>query len=213
MFVVYQDGSGNVTLSTRMGHGHDMPEYSHMSAVKLLEGSGVSNKTITANIQCGDLSGIDYAGSNAWISAWKTGKPMDSTDIRARFNEHDGTDSFSVNFAKATISSDRNPFIDSSSTWPKSGSSDSAVSGGGGSEDHTVTIHGVIMSVVFLLGFPIGSFLMPLLGKWLIHAGWQVVAFAGMWIGFGVGKIAADRDGEVMHFPFKLLPPVSEHIR
>ncbi|KAL5610962.1 hypothetical protein FOBRF1_007079 [Fusarium oxysporum] len=96
MFFVYQDGSGNVTLSTRMGHGHDMPEYNHMSAVKLLKGNGVSNKTMTAKIN--------------------------------------------------------------------------------------VLPHWIIPE--------------PLLGKWLIHAGWQIVAFAGMWVGFGVGKVAADRDGE-----------------
>ncbi|SCO92517.1 uncharacterized protein FRV6_16645 [Fusarium oxysporum] len=171
MFIVYQDGSGNITLSTRMGHGHDMPEYSHMSAIKLLNGSGVCNKMMTANIQWGDLSGMDFAGSNAWISAWKRGSPMDSTDSRASFNEHDDTDSFSVNFAKATISSDSNPFTKAPGTQPKSGSTGDAVSGGGGGEDHTVAIHGIIMSVVFL-----------------------IVAFAGMWIGFGVGKIAADRD-------------------
>lgn len=195
MFVIYQDGSGNVTLSTRVGHGHDMPEYSHLSAVQLLEGSGVVNKTMTANIRCGDLSGIDFTGSNAWISAWKKGRSMDSTDNSTSFNEHDGTDRFSVNFAKATIGSDGNPFTNASNTQPKSGPSD-AVSGGGSGEDHTGAIHGFIMSVVFLVGFPIGSFLMPIVGKWLVHAGWQIVAFAGMWIGFGIGKIAADRDGE-----------------
>lgn len=61
----------------------------------------------------------------------------------------------------------------------------------------TGTIHGVIMSIVFLLGFPIGSLLMPLVGKWLIHASWQIIVFIGMCAGFGVGKIAADRSGDV----------------
>ncbi|KAM5344133.1 hypothetical protein ACJ41O_012670 [Fusarium nematophilum] len=193
MFVIYQDGSGNVTLSTREGHGHTMPEYSRMGAVKMLEGSGVANRTMVANIQGGDLSGIDFAASNDWISAWKTGSPLDSTDVRANIDEHDGTDSFSVDFSKATIGSDSNPFTNGSNTRPNTGG---AVTGGGGGEDHAATIHGIIMSIVFLIGFPVGSFLMPVLGKWLIHAGWQIFAFAGMWVGFGLGKIAADRDGE-----------------
>ncbi|KAH7169850.1 uncharacterized protein B0J16DRAFT_359157 [Fusarium flagelliforme] len=159
MFVIYQDGSGNVTLSTRKGHGHNMAE------------------------------------SNDWISAWMADSPLHSTDVGTNFNEHDGTGSFSVDFSKATVSSDSNPFTKASNTQPSSGSSDGAVIGGGGGEDHTGTNHGVIMSIVFLLGFPIGSLLMPVLGKWLIHAGWQIVVFAGMWVGFGIGKIASEREG------------------
>ncbi|KAJ9419219.1 hypothetical protein FOXG_07333 [Fusarium oxysporum f. sp. lycopersici 4287] len=196
MFVVYQDGSGNVTLSTRKGHGHNMPEYSRMSSVKLLEGSGVSNKTMVANIECGDLGTLDLKGSSDWISAWRTGSPLDTTDVSADFDEHDGTDGFSVDLSKAFITSNNNPFTNKSNTQPSSGSSNDAVAGGGGGEDHTGTIHGVIMSVVFLLGFPIGSLLMPLLGKWLVHASWQIIMFIGMWAGFGVGKIAADRGGD-----------------
>ncbi|KAM0539790.1 hypothetical protein ACHAO7_011831 [Fusarium culmorum] len=152
MFVIYQDGSGNVTLSTRKGHGHNMAD------------------------------------------AWIADSPLHSTDVGTNFNEHDGTGSFSVDFSKATVSSDSNPFTKASNTQPSSGSSDGAIISGGGGEDHTGTNHGVIMSIVFLLGFPIGSLLMPVLGKWLIHAGWQIVVFAGMWVGFGIGKIASERE-------------------
>ncbi|WZH42239.1 Cytochrome b561 domain-containing protein [Fusarium acuminatum] len=86
-----------------------------------------------------------------------------------------------------------------SSTQPSSGSSDYAIAKRGNGENKTGTtgtIHGVIMSIVFLLGFPIGSLLMPLVGKWLIHASWQIIVFIGMCVGFGVGKIAADRSGD-----------------
>lgn len=193
MFVVYQDGTGNVTLSTRKGHGHDMPTYNSMSNVKLIEGSGISNKTMVANIQWDKISSIDLGGSNHWISAWKKGSPLNTGDTSTDFDEHDGTDRFSVDLSKATVSGNTSPFTNSSNIQPN----DNAVSGGGGGEDHTGSIHGVIMAVVFLLGFPIGSALMPLLGKWLVHASWQIVAFVGMWIGFGVGKVAADRGGDV----------------
>ncbi|POR37821.1 Uncharacterized protein TPAR_01969 [Tolypocladium paradoxum] len=198
MFVVYQDGSGNVTLSTKKGHGHDMPQYSQVNGVRLLEGSGVSNNTMIANVQCGDLSGMDLTGSNSWISAWKTGSPLDSTDVGVYFNKHDGTDGFSVNFAQATISSDSNPFTNTSGIPVNSGSGSGAVSGGGsGNNDGMVKAHGIIMTIVFLIGYPTGAFLMPVVGKWLIHAGWQVLAFAVMWIGFGIGKIAANRYDQV----------------
>lgn len=193
MFVVYQDGTGNVTLSTRKGHGHNMPTFNDMGDVKLIDGSSVSNDTMVANIQWDNVSGIDLKGSNHWISAWKKGSPLDTSDTSADLDEHDGTDSFSVNLSKATFSGNANPFTNSSNDK----TTDTAVSGGGGGEDHTGSAHGVIMAVVFLLGFPIGSVLMPLLGRWLVHASWQIIAFVGMWVGFGVGKVAADRGGDV----------------
>jgi hypothetical protein len=191
MLVIYQDGSGNVTLSTRKGHGHDMPIYEDMSSIKLVEGSGVSNGTLVANIYWKDAS---IEGSSHWISAWKKGSPLDTSDASTNFDEHDGTDSFSVDLSNAIVSGTSNPFLNSSTTLP---SDSNAVAGGGGGEDHTGSAHGVIMAVVFLVGFPIGSVLMPLLGKWLVHASWQIIAFVGMWVGFGVGKVAADRGGDV----------------
>ncbi|KAF4332340.1 hypothetical protein FBEOM_13863 [Fusarium beomiforme] len=200
MLVIYQDGSGNVTLSTRTGHGHDMPTYESRSNIQLIDGSGVSNKTMVANIHWKDASILK--GSDHWISAWKTGSPLDTSDASTDFDEHDGTDSFSVDLSQATVSGSGNPFTNSSNT---SLSDNNTVSGGGGGEDHTGSAHGVIMAVVFLVGFPIGSVLMPLLGKWLIHASWQIIAFIGMWIGFGIGKVAADRDGDWFHEPHVVL--------
>jgi hypothetical protein len=192
MFVIYQDGTGKVTLSTRMGHGHEMPEHSRMRSVKLIEGSGVVNKTMVANIQCGDLGNMHFKGSNHWISAWKTGSSLHTTDIDADIEEHDGHNSFSVDFSEAVVSSNSNPFIHMSIATPSG-----AASGGGGGEVNTSTIHGIIMSVVFLLGYPLGSLLMPIIGKWFIHATWQMIVFIGMWAGFVAGKLAADRNGDV----------------
>ncbi|KAG5743419.1 hypothetical protein H9Q70_013869 [Fusarium xylarioides] len=175
MLVIYQDGSGNVTLSTRKGHGHDMPTFQSMSDIKLVEGSGVSNGMMVANIYWKDAS---IQGTAQWISAWKKGSSLDTSDASGNFAEHDVTDSFSVDLSKATVSGTSNPFINSSNTTP----SDNAVSGGGGGEDHTGSAHGVIMAIVFLVGFPIG-----------------------MWIGFGIGKVAADRGGDWFHEPHVVL--------
>ncbi|KAJ4321429.1 hypothetical protein N0V84_005351 [Fusarium piperis] len=201
MFVMYQDGSGNVTLSTRKGHGHVMPEYNTFQGVKLLEGTGVSNKTMAVNVQCNGFTNMDFSGSNSWIGAWKMGQALDSASVRTIIDEHDSTGRFSVDFAKASIGSDENPFTKISSETPSSTSGNDAVSGGDGGEDHSAAIHGIIMSIVFLIGFPIGSLLMPLIGKWLVHAGWQIIVFVGMWAGFGIGKIAADKNGEWLNEP------------
>lgn len=191
MFVIYQDGTGKVTLSTRMGHGHEMPEHSRMRSVRLIEGSGVVNNTMVANIHCGDLGNMRFKGSNHWISAWKAGSSLHTTDIDADIEEHDGHNSFSVDFSEAVVNSNSNPFIHMTTATP------SGASSGGGGEGKTSTIHGIIMSVVFLLGYPLGSLLMPIIGKWFIHATWQMIVFIGMWAGFVAGKLAADRTGDV----------------
>lgn len=225
MFIVYQDGSGNVTLSTRRGSGHSMPQYTERSDVELLEGSGVVNDKMVANIRCTECDRLELGGTNTWIAAWREGDSLDSTNLRATIQVHDDNGSFEVDFSQATISSDANPFVNSSSDGESDGSgsnsgtkpgagnddagsdSNSGGSGGGaisetnqGSSNALVYAHGIVMSVVFLIGYPLGAALMPLVGKWQIHASWQVLAFLGMWAGFGIGYYLADRDGYVSPF-------------
>ena len=53
MFIIYSDASGmNVTLSPRLGRGNFQPNYDSQAQVSLLEGSGVSNGMMTANVRC-----------------------------------------------------------------------------------------------------------------------------------------------------------------
>ncbi|RSL80373.1 hypothetical protein BHE90_005405 [Fusarium euwallaceae] len=214
MFLIYQNGDGNVTLSTRSGTGHSMPQYTERTAVELLAGSGVSGGKLIANIRCGDCDSLDFEGSNSWIAAWKNGDSIDSTSVSERISEHDEHSSFSVNFAQASISSDSNPFTsssdDSDSGSDSNSDSDSnngsgSGSGSGSDSNSGVVVssgpsktvlraHGIIMSIVFLAGYPLGAVLMPIIGKWLVHAGWQFIVFLGMWAGFGLGYVYA-RDG------------------
>ncbi|KAM5355807.1 hypothetical protein ACJ41O_002453 [Fusarium nematophilum] len=208
IFLIYQDGEGNVTLSTRTSSGHVMPQYSERSEVELLAGSGVQDNKMIANIRCGDCDSLDLESSNSWIAAWKEGDSLDSTSPSERIQEHDGHSTFDVNFAQASISSDSNPFTsssgDSNSDSNSGSGSDSGSGSGSGSDavsetdsgpsDAILRAHGIIMSIVFLAGYPLGAVLMPLVGKWFIHAGWQFIAFLGMWAGFGLGYVYA-RDG------------------
>ena len=56
IFVVYSSEKGdNVTLSPRLGKGHIMPEHDDevgAAQVSLLEGSGVKDGIMTANVRC-----------------------------------------------------------------------------------------------------------------------------------------------------------------
>lgn len=53
IFIVYPNASGsNVTLSARLGVGEIEPKYNSKAQVSLLDGSGISNGKMTANIRC-----------------------------------------------------------------------------------------------------------------------------------------------------------------
>ncbi|KAH6610459.1 cellobiose dehydrogenase [Trichoderma cornu-damae] len=233
IFLMYQDGKGNVTLSTRPGANHVMPTYQARGDVELLAGSGVIGGNMVANVKCSGCSSLDLSGRTSWISAWKSGDSLDSTDPAAVITQHDSVAQFQVDLAQASISSDSNPFVESGSSGGggsggsgssgSSGSSgDSGSSGGsggsggsgssgssgdgngdgngaisgvsGGSSKQTLaSAHGILMLVVFVILYPLGSSLMPLIGKWYIHASWQAVAFLIMWAGFGIGVTVARR--------------------
>lgn len=207
MFIIYQDGNGNVTLSPRRGVGEVMPNYAKRSGLELLDGSGIKDKQMIANIRCNNCIDLSLKGTSSWIAAWKNGNSLDSTSMEERISEHDKHVDFSVDLAKATMSSDSNPFTDSNeNTNSNSGSSSGGAvtqNGSGSSPSKTVLrAHGIIMSIVFIAGYPLGAILMPMLGKWLIHAGWQVVMLLLMWAGFGLGYVYA-RDGGYVSSPLR----------
>jgi hypothetical protein len=53
MFLVYTNAAGtNVTLSPRTASGHNTPTSNSNAQVTLVEGSGVSNGIMTANVRC-----------------------------------------------------------------------------------------------------------------------------------------------------------------
>jgi hypothetical protein len=53
MFLVYTSSGGtNVTLSPRTASGYNTPSFNSAAQVTLLEGSGVSNGIMTANVKC-----------------------------------------------------------------------------------------------------------------------------------------------------------------
>lgn len=56
IFIIYSDPSGqNVTLSPRLGEGNFMPLFNSEAQVSLLDGTGIANGTMTANVRCKSL--------------------------------------------------------------------------------------------------------------------------------------------------------------
>ncbi|KAL4730436.1 hypothetical protein ACLX1H_002470 [Fusarium chlamydosporum] len=196
MFIMYQDGKGNVTLSPRAGKGEVMPQYSKMDGLELLDGSGVKDNQMIANVRCNDCKNLNLKGSDLWIAAWLAGDSLDSTSPSERISQHDEHATFDVSLAKASISSDKNPFTSADANESTSGSNGAvAETSSKGSNDNVQLAHGIIMSIVFIAGYPLGAILMPIIGKWLIHAGWQVVMLLLMWAGFGLGYVCAKDKG------------------
>ena len=234
MFIMYQDGNGNLTMSPRLGTFHTPPQLDTSSTaanLELLAGSGVSSdgKTMTANVVCSNCESWDggslslTSSSSNWIGAWRMGDSLSTTDRDESLSQHDDTTQFNLDLTQASISSDANPFVDGGSggndTGSGSGSGSGSGTGSGSDSGDGVTVvagpngkilaaHGVIMAIVMVVLYPLGSLLMPLLGKWFVHAGWQTVSFLLMWAGFALGvRAALDRD-MVSHIPWREIFPV-----
>ena len=53
IFIIYADSTGsNVTLSPRLGKGEFEPKFNSDAQVSLLEGSGIADGIMTANVRC-----------------------------------------------------------------------------------------------------------------------------------------------------------------
>jgi hypothetical protein len=215
ILVMYQDGSGNVTVSPRIGRGHTEPKHTDdASSVTVLAGSGVSadGETMVAEIRCADCQSwvsadgeqqqLDLDGMNSFIAAWAEGKSIASADKAASISYHNDHVEFQSDLSSAVVTTtdaDTNPFLDGNSS-SKSGTNNTqdAIFGGGGFGDGTgmpheprLVTHGVIMGITFVLLYPAGAIMQPLLKLWYLHASWQMAAFVLMWVGFGFGYIVA----------------------
>ncbi|KAF4981048.1 hypothetical protein FZEAL_3100 [Fusarium zealandicum] len=209
--VMFQDGEGNVTLSTRAGRHHSMPEYTERANVQLIEGSGVRDGRMVANVRYSNSQSLDLAGQNRWIAAWSRGDAFNSTNPFSNIFFHEGKTILEVDFAKARVALDRNPFIGSThqinqgvisesddSDKPDKASEtdkddkldDSAVVEldiTKTKQDALLIAHGAIMTSVFVVLYPVGALLMQLLGKWYLHSTSQILAWLLMWVGLALG--------------------------
>ncbi|KJZ76667.1 hypothetical protein HIM_04003 [Hirsutella minnesotensis 3608] len=195
MFVIYADGEGNVTLSTRRGTGHVMPQYAHRDDVRLIAGSGIQDGLMIANVECRGCSDLNTRGRTNWIAAWRAGEPLNSKNPSAAIWKHDSFNKFSVDLNRSTVSSDKGPYIFSARSID--GNQDAVAEQGRGSSvaSNLPLSHGILMAVVFVIGYPAGSMIMPLIGNWVMHASWQLVNFVAMWAGFGLGLYCAKYAG------------------
>ncbi|TAQ83604.1 hypothetical protein B7494_g8072 [Chlorociboria aeruginascens] len=200
IFVMYADGTGNVTISGREGgQGHVEPQHNSSLAVSLLAGSGVADNLMVANVLCKNcnLLSSTTSTSSPWIAAWRQGDALDSTSTSFTITQHDidNTRQFTFDLSQASISSDSNPFISAATTSSVSApaasvSSFSSSTTESGDDDMTVDYekaHGIIMGVTVVLLFPMGAMFMRVVGHPWLHGILQLFSLCMLFAGFGIG--------------------------
>lgn len=222
IFVVYTSADGqNVTVSPRLGTGHVEPQHNSDAQITILEGSGVTNGVMTANVRCSSCNtwsggSMDFSTSSAsWIHAAKSGPAMATDDVAASISYHDSASPFDWDMATAKGGSSVNPFAsttESGSSTPTNTTSNTFFLGystpfGGDMSlgDRVQRAHGVLAALAFVVFFPIGGILIRIAnstGLIWIHAAIQAFAYAIYIAAFGLGiYLATEKDHMSDHHP------------
>lgn len=202
MFVMYSSADGtNITLSPRSAPGHVEPTYNEKADISLLQGSGIYNGRMTANVRCGNCDSwsggtMDFEGdSSSWLYAHRQGSPISSDDVNAPISKHDGNGGFNWDLSRATGGSDTNPFLGASTTTTSSSSTSSWDKLSEKTQNRFIQAHGALASIAFVAAFPIGAILIRLAsfdGLIWTHAGLQVFGYAIFITAAGLGLFIAD---------------------
>ncbi|KAF2757605.1 CBD9-like protein [Pseudovirgaria hyperparasitica] len=204
MFIVYAASADNVTVSPRLGVGEVEPVYTPDTQLTVLEGSGIADGVMTANIRCSNCESwsggsMSFSAASAqWIHAAHAGPPLDSTSPTERLSQHNAGDShFDWDMSTAVGGSSLNPFVDAA-TAPSP--SDNPII-------NTITepfppavllAHAVCACLAMLLLFPLGSISIRIPGikhALYIHAGIQLTALLTLTAGAACGIYVAAVDG------------------
>ncbi|KAI9846772.1 MAG: hypothetical protein M1837_003621 [Sclerophora amabilis] len=199
IFVMYASEDGqNVTVSPRAGVGHREPMFNPETQVSLLDGSGISDGMMTANVRCSNCESwaggeMDVRSSSSnWIWAVKEGDPLQSDDQSAEIERHDENGEITFDLTRAAGGSSMNPFEDAApaTATASSGPSQGQSSSPSMMRRNVVIAHGVLMALAFVLLFPLGALTIRILRSrrlvW-IHGGAQLFAFSIAIAGFGMG--------------------------
>ncbi|KAK3701429.1 hypothetical protein LTR37_015527 [Vermiconidia calcicola] len=202
IFVIYSDGRGNVTLSARRGEGHFEPEHDSSANVTLLEGSGISNGRMVANVLCRNCErwqggSADFTSEQGtWIHASRPGRSLRTMDLDANLEQHEDNGAFVWDYSAAKGGANVNPFVsgveESVVSTPPPDMADGDAEIVANTEvvsDALLTAHGTLAAITFLVLLPVGAMILrvPGINIW-IHAGFQIfnhccfVAAAGLGI-------------------------------
>lgn len=193
MFVAYTSGD-SVTVSPRSGIAEVEPLYNKDAQITMLDGSGVHDGVITANIRCdtclewsGGTEDVNSA-SSPWLWAVQFGDSLGSTSVSETITQHDDRGVVSIDMQKARGGSSENPFgqVTQPSVSSAHPSSDTFL----GMLNQKQTAHAVLMILAFVILFPsfaLGLHLFPARWTVILHGLSQLFTLAIAIAGLGVG--------------------------
>ncbi|OQE34668.1 hypothetical protein PENCOP_c016G00436 [Penicillium coprophilum] len=195
MFVVYTSGN-NVTVSPRSGVGEIQPLYNKDAQVTVLNGSGVHDGVITANIRCdtclkwnGGTENVN-SSSSPWIWAIKYGESLNSRNLSEDIKHHDDHGVMIIDLQRATGGSSSNPFAQLDRVSISPSEEDPQYAAFRNTIRKKKTAHAVLMILAFVVMFPffaLGLHIFP--SRWTvkIHGTFQHLTLAVAIAGLGVG--------------------------
>lgn len=206
IFVAYLTADGqNVTVSPRLGVGHVEPENVNGQGgqLTLLEGSGVADGVMTANVECTNCNSwsggsMNFASNNGmWIYASKSGQAIQSDELNADISMHDDHGVFNWDFTTAKGGDTQvNPFVQSAANTATTTNAATEVSSGGLSDSYIIA-HAVLACLAVAFVLPIGGILIRVANfpsaMW-VHTGIQYLGLIMYIAAFGLGAYYASEE-------------------
>ncbi|KAF2746657.1 iron reductase domain protein [Sporormia fimetaria CBS 119925] len=207
IFAIYTSADGkNVTLSPRTASGYTPPRLNEGAEVTLLEGSGVSNGKMTANVKCKSSNcwSHDSADFKATTGNWifgvqSSGGPKNSNDRNAQIQQHSNAQPFNWNYANAKGGISVNPLLNAAPGGGQGGSATTSCVPRGAAMSrrrNMLIAHGTLAALAFVILFPTGGILIRLAsfpGLWWIHGAFQIFAYLTYTAAFGLGVYIANQ--------------------
>lgn len=202
LFVMYSGLADNVTLSPRRAHYHIQPLFNPDIQAYVLEGSGIRDGMMTANVRCDNclhlFDGKSVLGSSSnWIWATNVQDNLRSDDPEATIYQHDLHGIFTLDLTLATGGYSENPFIADSGYVDVDYTPYSTQQQINDWKVHKKRIaHGTLSALAFVFFFPNNALLLYLWpSRWTvpyIHAPLQMLALLLAMGGLGVGVSVAN---------------------
>ncbi|KAK6353196.1 hypothetical protein TWF696_005181 [Orbilia brochopaga] len=204
MFIVYPgSGGANVTVSPRLSSGQVAPHYYPQTDVVMLEGSGVQDGQMTALFTCNNCKrwaggGLDVTShTSSWIWAQNTRQTLESSLLWEDIQQHDENSYgvFNVDMSVAVVD-DPNPPNPIPLNPEASGSLYTVPNELITKRKNYVIAHAIIMSITFIILFPLGGIIIRLLRHTIrqavyLHVALQVLSFSLSIAGLATGVVAS----------------------
>ncbi|KAF3197152.1 hypothetical protein TWF192_007599 [Orbilia oligospora] len=204
MFIIYPGtASANVTVSPRLSSGQVAPHYYPQTDVSILEGSGIVDGQMTALFTCNNCK--RWAGgrldvtshTSTWIWAQNSGQQLESSSLQEDIQQHDENSYgiFTLDMTVAVVD-DPNPPAPIPLNPEASGSLYTVPNELVKKRQNYIIAHAVVMSIAFVVLFPLGGIIIRLLRHTIrqavyVHITLQVLSFSLAIVGLATGVMAS----------------------